>query len=88
MSKIKDRLVRFIEDMSSIEIGVIEPLIDDKTKLVSYSKIEFEGDMISIIDSQKIKQNKQLMILHQQLLKTSIQNRKSMINLALTALSG
>lgn len=90
MSKIKEALSDFFDDLTTIEVALIEPSEGEteKATAIAYSKIEFEGDMINLIDSSKMNSDSSLGELYQTIIQTSIKSRTSLINMIFTALYG
>ena len=89
-TKIKAALIDYFNDLFSTEVALVESdkNIETSIRLVSYSKISFEGDTLNLFDRNITNTNPQLSELHRIMMQTSIRNRASMINMIIIALFG
>lgn len=83
--KLKKAVLDFAEDLTTIETAVIRvnKVNNSKADILSYSKIEFEGDAINFVNNSN---SEEIATFHRELLMTSVRGRRAFWNFIIKAL--
>ena len=85
--KLREAIKDLLIDLTTIEIGVMAQIDQDRVgKVISYSRIELEGDSIHVLNDSFDLEDKELSDLRQELISTSVQGRKAVRNIIERAL--
>ena len=76
MSRLRNSIIDLLEDLSTVEAVIT----DEKNTLLTYGRIEVEGDSINYLDKDKC--TPEVAILHRKSLETCIRARRALWNMA------
>lgn len=72
--KIKKAVLDFADDLGKVETTIVEQIHPGKGTLISYSKIEFEGDAVHYVKKDC---SHELLQFHKEVLLTSTRGRRA-----------
>ncbi len=89
MGKLREAIVDLVEDLTSVEVAIVEEKLEDNknVNLLSYSKIEMEGDTINFFPNVTSPNQDEILELHRALISTSSKCRATLRNVAIEALT-